>query len=111
MRPPSIFSGWLTHRRNVDLPLPDGPTMTATSRGGTSRVTPRSTWLEPKRLWTFIARTALGSLGASVDGGSGGAPGLIAPPPAACAAPGGRRCGAHGQGDAPAPAGRSRTAT
>src|SRR5690349_2346866 len=54
-------SRWLTQRRNVDLPEPDGPSMHITSPGWTSSVTPCSTSRRPKRLWTPSALT-IGSL-------------------------------------------------
>src|SRR5689334_19855006 len=53
--PRLIFSRWFTQRRNVDLPDPEGPMITATSPRATSRSIPRSTSLRPKRLCTFDA--------------------------------------------------------
>src|SRR5262249_52145008 len=48
--PPSIFSRWLTQRRKVDLPDPEGPIMQTTSLGATSRLMSLSTVRDPKRL-------------------------------------------------------------
>ena len=50
--PASIFSRWLMHRRNVDLPDPDGPIRQNTSPRRTSRSMPLSTSTRPKDLWT-----------------------------------------------------------
>ena len=48
--PSSMSSSALMHRRRVDLPLPDAPMRHTTWWGSTSRSTPRSTSLLPKRL-------------------------------------------------------------
>ena len=48
------------HRSSVDLPLPEAPIRHTTWCGSTSRSTPRSTSLLPKRLWTSrISRNAI----------------------------------------------------
>ena len=48
--PESGVSRRLTHRSSVDLPEPDGPMTTTTSRRSTWKSMPLSTSLSPKRL-------------------------------------------------------------
>ena len=38
------------HRRTVDFPEPDGPTMTITSPVRTVRFTPATAWISPNHL-------------------------------------------------------------
>src|SRR3954470_23788896 len=68
------------HRRNVDLPEPDGPTRTSTCPLPISNVTPLSTLSAPKFLHTLSALT-IGVLVASATVVIG------APPPQPASAP------------------------
>ena len=52
IRPPSIFSRWLTQRMYVVLPEPEGPMMQTVSPLETSSETPFSTSSRPNRFWT-----------------------------------------------------------
>src|SRR5439155_5081092 len=61
MAPPSMGSSRLMHRSSVDLPDPEGPTTTTTSRSSTSRSTSWSTCSGPNHLFT-LCKTTTGAI-------------------------------------------------
>ena len=55
--PAWILSSTLMQRSRVDLPEPDGPRIVHTSPYSTFKLTPASTWMSPKNLWTSRTST------------------------------------------------------
>src|SRR5512132_2052969 len=55
-------------RNRVDLPHPEGPTMTVNSRSGTSRLMSVSTWTDPNAFVTFRRATPAISAQLTLDG-------------------------------------------
>src|SRR4030081_3163264 len=58
MVPPLTSSSPAIIRSVVDLPQPDGPTSTANAPSGIVRLTSRTAWTAPYRLWMLLSTTA-----------------------------------------------------